>query len=708
MENQLQKLKINATNIKSTLIFSNKELKKTRIKKKELIQKIENKNKVQSEEKRLESKNLGVGSSIKNIASIATSPIKSFFDRILEFFGLIALNILIQELPAILEKIENFMDSDFMKTVGNIFNTIGTGISKIGELFGILPQSKMDEIDEDLKEIEKDIDSDDKSFEDAEKDFENLDKKLKSEEDYEPEEIEEQPTPLPEISEEPKTQEKSEPASQIQPQKPQDAPGPVPVSETTKSEDPKPQKFSRGGTVKSTDSEGKPRYTPKESGRLSSSKRSLQNGFLGFDLAVKTIKESTEREEQNMISLSKVSKKLFEWGTLMQQFGGGGTGGQYGGGPNSYFGSGAIGGDEEELLFRLMHAEAGGEGKLGMAMVARSVLNRAGLVQSGRVPAGTFLSNSGSIADIIYGTNQYQPVREGKLENNLSESQRSSARAAYLLAKNPESLKSELEKESISDRDIQKLISSTGFRTHSADYDASQHVNSTRLGGHQFNTAGNTGMLTVSPEVSTGLGDFEGNVISVGKMILDKGFTIGENKYFTKNNWSKQGPNTGGFNQRGDSYVGNHASADHATNALDITDHRGSAASGVPRLKNLFLSLYGRRQQYGIKALIYDPIGHWFSGMEQYNRERFGGHPTHLHVGFTVSADVAMRRESSRKSISEGSSSSYYGPGGKPDVVIVRQTVQNDRTVPVPIPVTQNTQRAQEKSQRLTSIWLGK
>ena len=79
MENQLQKLKINATNIKSTLIFSNKELKKTRIKKKELIQKIENKNKVQSEEKRLESKNLGVGSSIKNIASIATSPIKSFF-----------------------------------------------------------------------------------------------------------------------------------------------------------------------------------------------------------------------------------------------------------------------------------------------------------------------------------------------------------------------------------------------------------------------------------------------------------------------------------------------------------------------------------------------------------------------------------------------------------------------------------------------------
>ena len=83
-----------------------------------------------------------------------------------------------------------------------------------------------------------------------------------------------------------------------------------------------------------------------------------------------------------------------------------------------------ISGDEEEYLMRLMIAEAGGEGELGMAAVGRSVLNRAGLIQSGKVGAGTFMSKSGSITDVIEGSGQYQPFAEGKLKKALTEEER--------------------------------------------------------------------------------------------------------------------------------------------------------------------------------------------------------------------------------------------------------------------------------------------
>jgi len=60
-----------------------------------------------------------------------------------------------------------------------------------------------------------------------------------------------------------------------------------------------------------------------------------------------------------------------------------------------------------------MIAEAGGEGKLGMAAVARSVLNRAGLIQSGKVSPGTFNAKSGSIFDVISAPDQYTPYNNG-------------------------------------------------------------------------------------------------------------------------------------------------------------------------------------------------------------------------------------------------------------------------------------------------------
>lgn len=160
-----------------------------------------------------------------------------------------------------------------------------------------------------------------------------------------------------------------------------------------------------------------------------------------------------------------------------------------------------ISGDEEEYLMRLMIAEAGGEGELGMAAVGRSVLNRAGLIQSGKVGAGTFMSNSGSITDVIEGSGQYQPFAEGKLNRSLTEEERSRAKKALEMARNQSSLRSNLETSGMSDDQINNIMASTGFRTHAARYDASQEVNVTELGGHRFNTAGNAGMFTPGAKI---------------------------------------------------------------------------------------------------------------------------------------------------------------------------------------------------------------
>jgi spore germination cell wall hydrolase CwlJ-like protein len=163
-----------------------------------------------------------------------------------------------------------------------------------------------------------------------------------------------------------------------------------------------------------------------------------------------------------------------------------------------------LSGDEEEYLLRLMIAEAGGEGEVGMAAVGRSVLNRAGLIQSGEVRAGTFNAASGSIMDVINAEGQYQPVREGKLKRDLSPEERARAKKALEMARNQASLRGNLEAQGLAADQINKIMASTGFRTKTAGYDASQDVNTTALGAHVFNTAGNSKMLTPTAEVKTG------------------------------------------------------------------------------------------------------------------------------------------------------------------------------------------------------------
>ena len=161
----------------------------------------------------------------------------------------------------------------------------------------------------------------------------------------------------------------------------------------------------------------------------------------------------------------------------------------------------SISAGEMDLFVRMVYAEAGGEGKTGMALVARSILNRAGLIQSGKVGAGTFNAKSGSISDVINGRGQFSPITDGRINQKLSDSQINQSKDAITLAQKPSELMTALKSEGLDDASIKKLVASTGFRTGAAFNDPSQNVNVSKYKNHYFNTAGNRA-LAVPQSVS--------------------------------------------------------------------------------------------------------------------------------------------------------------------------------------------------------------
>jgi hypothetical protein len=169
----------------------------------------------------------------------------------------------------------------------------------------------------------------------------------------------------------------------------------------------------------------------------------------------------------------------------------------------------SISAGEMDLFTRMVYAEAGGEGKTGMSVVARAILNRAGLIQSGKVSPGTFNAKSGSISDVINGRGQFSPITDGRINQKLSDSQINQSKDAITLAQKPSELMSALKSEGFDDLSIKKLIASTGFRNYdAAGYDSSQDVNEVKFKRHTFNTAGNIALavpqsVSISKEEST-------------------------------------------------------------------------------------------------------------------------------------------------------------------------------------------------------------
>jgi len=293
MENQVKQLKINVTNIKSYLINSNKQLKSLKVQKSNLFSKIEKQKEVSDKEQRLETKNLGIGSGFSRLASVVTAPARNIFDRILEFVGLVALGILVQNLPQIIEQINSFLNSDFIKAVGTVFKILGDGFTSLGQLLGIIPKQKQNEIDKELGDIERLIDQDSQNASQADKEALSLEKQVQ------------------EVSKVKTTKETtSVPTSQ-----PADRPVPVTPGSVSQSDPSKlsaPARFSKGGTVSSGNVQNN-KQKSSGSGKYKQSKRSMDDGFIGFSEAVNKIADSTETDRKNVLAFAKMSDHFREY-----------------------------------------------------------------------------------------------------------------------------------------------------------------------------------------------------------------------------------------------------------------------------------------------------------------------------------------------------------------------------------------------------------
>ena len=127
--------------------------------------------------------------------------------------------------------------------------------------------------------------------------------------------------------------------------------------------------------------------------------------------------------------------------------------------------------------------------------------------------------------------------------------------------------------------------------------------------------------ITQGQERKEGEGGAEA-VISAGKSLLSRGFTVAEHPNFEKHV---------GYKEKGDARVGGHSpgSLHYKNLAIDVTDWRDGDWKG--RTKNLAEEMYERKDELKITQIIHDPWGSWFGGSKG---GAIGGHGTHLHLGF--------------------------------------------------------------------------
>lgn len=154
---QAQSLKLNVTNIHKFLVGSNKQLAKLKKDKQNLLFKYQKQAQRRQKESKIEAKDFGIGGGLKRVASAVSRPAMSFFDRIKEFFGVILLGLLINNLPKIFAQLKAFFNSDFIKGLKSFFSTIGKGFMAFVDITLSLPQSVRNAFDKTKNDIENQL-----------------------------------------------------------------------------------------------------------------------------------------------------------------------------------------------------------------------------------------------------------------------------------------------------------------------------------------------------------------------------------------------------------------------------------------------------------------------------------------------------------------------------------------------------------------------
>jgi hypothetical protein len=138
---QIKKVKLNLSNIHSILVRDNKNQKKIISKKEKTSIRQISKKKLKNEEQKLESP---VKSSLNKVkestGSSSGSSGGSIFDKILEFGGLLLTGIIVNALPAIIEKVKEIIDN-----ITNFLKPVQSGFTLIKAFFtGEFNDSKLD------------------------------------------------------------------------------------------------------------------------------------------------------------------------------------------------------------------------------------------------------------------------------------------------------------------------------------------------------------------------------------------------------------------------------------------------------------------------------------------------------------------------------------------------------------------------------------
>jgi len=154
---QAQSLKLNVTNIHKFLVGSNKQLAKLKKDKQNLLFKYEKQAQRRKKESKIEAKDFGIGGGLKRVASAVSRPAMSFFDRIKEFFGVILLGLLINNLPKILAELKKFFNSGFIKGLRSFLSIIGKGFMAFVDITLSLPQSVRNAFDKTKNDIENQL-----------------------------------------------------------------------------------------------------------------------------------------------------------------------------------------------------------------------------------------------------------------------------------------------------------------------------------------------------------------------------------------------------------------------------------------------------------------------------------------------------------------------------------------------------------------------
>ena len=161
LKNQTNNLKLNVSNINSYLINSNKQLKTLKLKNRNFTRReVQKQSRIQRERK-LESPLKGITGVFSNIASKAKTPFRSIFDKLFEFFTIIATGVIINKLPQIISAVFNFFKNNkwIFDGLSFVFNAIGNGINGVINLVNFLTQPKKKEIEENLNDIDRQFDN---------------------------------------------------------------------------------------------------------------------------------------------------------------------------------------------------------------------------------------------------------------------------------------------------------------------------------------------------------------------------------------------------------------------------------------------------------------------------------------------------------------------------------------------------------------------